>query len=67
MFYFLSYITSLNMTLTFKKWLSLKWLYRYFLAKVQVFCKNVQLRTVRAELQYDLSQQLLHFLNSHEV
>ena len=37
------------------------------LGKVQVFCKNVELHIVRAELQYDLSQQLLHFFNSDEV
>ena len=67
MFYFLSYLTSVNMTLTFKKWRSLKWLYCHFLGKVQVFCKSVQLHIVRAELQYDLSQQLLHFFNSDEV
>ena len=67
MFYFSSYIPSVNMTLTFKNWLCLKWLYCHFLGKGQVFCKSVELHIVRPELQYDLSQQLLHFLNSDEV
>ena len=56
MFYFSSYTTSVNITLTFKKWLCLKWLYRHFHGKVQVFCKNVELHIVRPELQYYLSQ-----------
>ena len=33
-----------------------------FLAKFKSFTKNFELRIVRPELQYYLSQQLLHFL-----
>ena len=50
-FIFQSYITSVDMILTFTN----KYVrngYRHFLGKVQVFYKNFELRIVRPELQY---------------
>ena len=60
-FIFQSYITSVDMILTFTN----KYVrngYRHFLGKVQVFYKNFELLIVRPELQYYLFRQLLHFL-----